>query len=90
MPDEEAKWRAEFERTGEAKIRGLISLRAIYDGEPKKQQFALRWLCEKDEARRTRDDKIYCYTRLTLWAAIVAAVAAVGGVIVSVIGIWLH
>jgi len=86
MIDQEAKWSAEFEEMDEAQLRSLIGLRAIYDGEPEKQQFADGWLREKAKFRKLREDRAYRYTQRIFWAAAAAVIVAIIGIFVT----WLQ
>jgi hypothetical protein len=77
MNEQEAEWRAEFERFGEEQIRS--SLTSGIFPEPKRQ-FAFRWLGDEARARKIREQRIYQYIRWTF-------VAAAAAVIVGLIGI---
>jgi hypothetical protein len=51
--DEQANWRIEFEKTGEAQVRQNLSNPAIYNS-PAKSDFARQWLREREGARAAR------------------------------------
>ena len=84
----EAEWRAEFDDAGEQEVRDRLSKLAHMNHQPQRQ-FAYRWLREQDQQKKARDQEIYRYTRLTLWAAVAAVAVGFVGVIVGVIGV-LH
>jgi hypothetical protein len=81
--DEEAEWRAEFERIGETWLRDELNYRSIPFPEPKRQ-FAFRWLREQEKTRHLRERRTYWFVKWTF----IAAVAAVGVGIVGVGVTW--
>jgi hypothetical protein len=81
-PEEEAKWRAEFEAAGETEIRDGLKL---IQHEPKRQ-FAFRWLREEDRARGLREKETHCYVQWTFWAAVAAVIVGIIGVAVTWLG----
>jgi hypothetical protein len=65
---QEAKWKAELESTGETVIRNDLQLRGgvgvgITD-EPKRQ-YAFRWLRDKEKDREQREHSVYWYVKWT-------------------------
>jgi hypothetical protein len=64
--DEQANWRFEFEKIGEAQVRQNLSNPAIYNS-PAKSGFAHQWLRERESEREQREQQIHSYTRRTLW-----------------------
>jgi hypothetical protein len=68
---EQAAWRAEFERFGEEQTR--YALESGLFPEPKRQ-FAFRWLGDQAVDRRLREKRIYEYVRWTFFAAVAAVV----------------
>ena len=75
--DQEAEWRAEFERFGEELV-----MRDVINGvlpEPKRQA-AFRWLGNQARARRTREKR-------TLQVAWWTFLAALGAISVGLLGI---
>lgn len=86
VTDQEEKWKAEFENTGEKALRyGLQHGGGVGVGitdEPKRQ-FAFRWLRQKEKDRERREVLAQWYAKWTFWAAIAAAVIAVIGVLVT-------
>jgi len=81
--DEEAKWRAEFEKIGETWLRDELNFRNIPFPEPKRQ-LAFRWLREQEEKRQIQERRTYWFAKWTF----IAAVAAVGVGIVGVGVTW--
>jgi hypothetical protein len=81
-PEEEAKWRAEFEAAGETEIRDGLKL---IQHEPKRQ-LAFRWLREEDLARRLREKETHRYVQWTFWAAVAAVIVGIVGVAVTWFG----
>jgi hypothetical protein len=77
---EEAEWRAEFERSGEEQVRW--SLHSGLFPEPKRQ-FAFRWLGDEALARRVREQKTYQYVRWTFLAAVAAVIVGLIGIAVT-------
>jgi nitrate reductase NapE component len=80
---DEAEWRAEFERIGEEQAYSLIHSGIIPES---KRQFGFRWLGEQAGARKRREAETFRYVKMTLWAA-------VGAVLVGIIGVavtWFH
>jgi hypothetical protein len=93
--DEQANWRIEFEKTGEAQVRQNLSNPAIYNS-PAKSDFARQWLREREAAREQREaareqreEQTYSYTRRTLWAAVAAVVVGVIAIIIAGAS-WLY
>jgi hypothetical protein len=86
--DEQANWRIEFEKTGEAQVRQNLSNPAIYNS-PAQSDFARQWLREREGAREQREQQTYSYTRRTLWAAVAAVVVGVIAIIIAGIS-WLY
>jgi hypothetical protein len=93
--DEQANWRIEFEKTGEAQVRQNLSNPAIYNS-PAKSDFARQWLREREAAREQREaareqreEQTYSYTRRTLWAALAAVLVGVIAVIVAGLS-WIY
>ena len=76
--EQEAEWRAEFERLGELLVYENAKQGAIYNDEGKRQA-ALRWL--SDQARSQHDREVR-----TLQVAWWTFFAAVGGVLVGIVG----
>jgi hypothetical protein len=75
---EEANWRAEFEREGEAAIRAHIE----YFSGPKKMS-AIRWLREKEKVRERRDEENALLLRWTFGASLAAVVIGIIGVLAA-------
>jgi hypothetical protein len=86
--DEQANWRIEFEKTGEAQVRQNLSNPAIYNS-PAKSDFARQWLREREGAREQREQQIHSYTRRTLWAAVAAVVVGLIAIIIAGAS-WLY
>jgi hypothetical protein len=75
--EQEAEWRAEFERDGEEQVRW--SLASGFFPEPKRQ-FAFRWLGDQARDRRARE-------RRTAQVAWWTFLAALGAISVGLLGI---
>lgn len=80
--DQEAQWRAEFERVG----RDAVYREHMTYPEPRRQ-FAFRWLREKEIAREVRDDAAQWYLKWTFSAAVAAVVVGIAAVAVGIIGL---
>jgi hypothetical protein len=79
-PNDEAKWRAEFEQFGEESVRD-----SLHDGlfpEPKRQ-FAYRWLEAEAQKRLRREERSFLYLKLTLAAAILGVIVGIVGIVVT-------
>src|SRR5712664_2559753 len=90
---QEREWRAELEAAGERAVRDNINSRGslVTGGEPK-QQFIRKWLREKDVERNKKDveqvareTQAFDYARWTFYVAVGALVAAIIGIIVTVL-----
>jgi hypothetical protein len=83
---QDKQWRAELESAGEKAVRDNINSRGslVTGGEPK-QQFIRRWLKEKDLERISREQKGFDYARWTFYVAVGAQIAAIVGIIVTVL-----
>jgi hypothetical protein len=68
-PEVDAAWRAEFERVGEGDDRGSLSRET-------NRQPVFRWLGDKAEVQRLREERAHHYLRWTFLA--VAAAVIVG------------
>jgi hypothetical protein len=85
MPEsnQEAEWRAEFERFGEEQVRSSVASGLFH--EPKRQ-FAFRWLGDEALARRARENKTCDDVRGTLfWGRIggIAGIIAAAGALIA-------
>jgi hypothetical protein len=80
----EAKWRTEFEESGETEIRDALSHKAIIS-EPKRK-FAVHWLREKEKSREFQERQMYRYVQRTFWMAFAAALISFIGILTT----WLH
>ena len=78
----EAEWRSETEAAGETAVRYRGSL--VTGGEAR-QQFIRKWPREKDLERISRHQEEFDYAHWTFYVAIGALVAAIVGIIVTVI-----
>ena len=90
---QEREWRAELEADGERAVRDNINSRGslVTGGEPK-QQFIRKWLREKDLARDkkeleqvTREKQGFDYARWTFYVAVGPLIAAIIGIVVTVL-----
>jgi hypothetical protein len=76
--DEEAQWRAEFERVG----NDAVHREHMMFPEPKRQ-FAFRWLRENEKTRETREEAAQWYLKWTFWAVVVTLFIGIIGVLVT-------
>lgn len=92
---QEKQWRAELEAAGETAVRDNVNSRgSLVTGGEAKQQFIRKWLREKDLERNkkelekvTREKQGFDYTRWTFYVAVGALIAAIIGIIVTVLHI---
>ena len=82
--DDEVKWQDEFVKTGATQVRENLSNPAIYKSEPKRV-VSLYWLREKECARELREQETYSYTRRTFWAAVVAVIVGIIGIVATLL-----
>ena len=90
---QERQWQAELEAAGERAVRDNINSHgSLVTGGERKQQFIRKWLREKDtertasEIRRAaREEKGFDYARWTFYVAVAALIAAIIGIIVTVL-----
>jgi hypothetical protein len=89
----EGQWRAELEAAGERAVRDNINSRgSLVTGGEAKQQFIRKWLREKEVERNekeseqlTREKRGFDYSRWTFYVAVGALIAAIVGIIVTVL-----
>jgi hypothetical protein len=65
---QEAKWKAELESTGETVIRNDLQLRGgvgVEITDEPKRQYAFRWLRDKEKDREQREHSVYWYVKWT-------------------------
>jgi hypothetical protein len=92
---QEAQWRAELEAAGERAVRDNINSRgSLVTGGESKQQFIRKWLREKDVERNESElkrgaleERGFDYARWTFYVAVGALVAAIIGIVVTVLHI---
>ena len=86
MPEseQEAEWRAEFERDGELLVYDNYKQGAIYNNEAKRQA-ALHWLGEVSRDRRAREKLTLKVAWWTLFAALAAVIVAITGIAVTLL-----
>src|SRR5216684_9291567 len=90
---QEREWRAELEAAGERAVRDNINSRgSLVTGGEAKQQFIRKWLKEKDVERDkkeleqvTREKQGFDYARWTFYVAVGALIAAIIGIVVTVL-----
>jgi hypothetical protein len=85
MNDDEARWREEFEAAGEVEVQRKVNSQ-YFRKTPEKGSFAQRWLDEKATARLSREIGLFSYAKRTYWAALVAVLVGILGIVVT----WLH
>jgi hypothetical protein len=88
---QEEKWKAEFEATGETAIRNDRSGVNVGISDEPKRQYAFRWLREKERDRERfeldraqRESSAHWYAKWTFWAAVAAVLIGIVGVIVTI------
>jgi hypothetical protein len=92
-PDWKAQLRADLERAGERAVRDDMNNRGgLTTGGEERQQIVRAWLREKDAEREARERHVYeltqksfIYTRKTYCAALAALLAAIVGIIVTIL-----
>ncbi len=82
---EEAKWRAEFEKLGRETVRVAI-LRGQGFTPDRKLEIAMLWLREREAATEGRARIAHWYLKWTFVAAVIAAIAAVTGIVLMLRG----
>jgi hypothetical protein len=90
---QEIQWRSELEAAGERAVRDNINSRgSLVTGGEIKQQFIRKWLREKDAERNekelehvTLEKQGFDYARWTFYVAVGALIAAIIGIIVTVL-----
>src|SRR5262245_50210257 len=76
-PDQEAKWRVEFEAAGEDEVRDAINFPQYHDTfQGPRLRCAVLWLREQARERRAQDEKARRYSKWAFWAAVAAAIIA--------------
>jgi hypothetical protein len=81
---QEKQFRRELEATGEQAVRDDYCRGNSIGGETK-LQLVKRWLREKELEREARARQSDRYLRWTLWVAVATLVAAIVGVVVTVL-----
>jgi hypothetical protein len=87
-----AQLRAELDRTGERAVRDDVNSRGgLATGGGERQHIIRAWLREKDAERESRERNLYeltqrsfNFTRKTYYVALAALLAAVVGIIVTI------
>jgi hypothetical protein len=91
--DWKAQLRTDLDRAGERAVRDDMNNRGgLTTGGEERQQIIRAWLRDKDAERESRESNLYeltqrsfVYTRKTYYAALAALVAAVIGIIVTIL-----
>jgi hypothetical protein len=86
--EDESAWRVEFEETGETLLRDALNRGGVYNHEAKREA-ALRWLSEQEQARKSREEKMYRLVRWTLLVAVATMIASILSLVVTLAGIWI-
>ena len=81
--NQEAEWRAEFEKLGELVVYDNAKQGAIYNDEEKRQA-AFRWLSEQARSRREREVRTLQIAYWTFFAAIAAVLIGVIGFLIAI------
>lgn len=91
--DWKAQLREELERAGERSVRDEMNNRGgLTTGGEERQQIIRQWLRDKDTERESREDALFDvthetfkYTQKTYYAALAALLAAIVGIIVTIL-----
>jgi hypothetical protein len=83
MNDDEKRWLKEFESLGEAEVQSRTEQN--YFTVDAKRDFAHRWIKEKDKARISREIWLFRYAKWTFWAALVAVLVGIFGILVTLV-----
>jgi len=67
---DEAEWRAEFEKTGETLIRNALNRGRGLQPRAEAPIFAFRWLSEQERSQKAREEQTYKFVRWTFFAAV--------------------
>jgi hypothetical protein len=78
---EEAKWRAEFEKLGRETVRVAIIRGQGFS--PRKRELAILWLREKEAAAESRERDAHWYAKWTWDAAFAAVVLTAIGILIA-------
>ena len=85
-PDEKSQFIRELEDWGEAAVRADYNGRGgLATGGEDRRQVVREWLRDKERRREARETMTFGLGRRTYWVALGALVAAIAGVIVSLI-----
>jgi hypothetical protein len=79
---EEAKWRAEFEKLGRETVRVAI-IRGQGFSPDRKRELAILWLREKEAAAESRERDAHWYAKWTWDAAFAAVVLTAIGILIA-------
>jgi hypothetical protein len=79
---EEAKWRAEFEKLGRETVRVAI-IRGQGLSPDRKRELAILWLREKEAAAESRERDAHWYAKWTWDAAFAAVVLTAIGILIA-------
>jgi hypothetical protein len=83
---QETQWRRELEAAGETAVRDNINHHgSLVTGGEAKQHFIRKWLREKDVEQVAREKQGFDYARWTFDVAVGALIAAIIGIIVTVL-----
>jgi hypothetical protein len=74
-PEWKAEYRRQLETAGEAQVRA--ELRTLLTGEEGRRLFVVRWLRDKEEARKQREDWFYWGSLAVAGLALAATAAGV-------------
>jgi hypothetical protein len=89
VDNQEEAWRAQLERLGETAVRSDLELPGgvrIGMTSDAMQQFAFRWVREKETQRARREFAAFSYVKWTFWAAIAAAAIGIIGIATTMLG----
>lgn len=82
----EKQFRRELGRTTETEVRGDLNFRhGLGDGSETKRDYVVRSFSEKELEREARVRQSQRYVRLMFWVAVATFVAAIIGVIATVL-----
>jgi hypothetical protein len=81
-PEDEARWRAEFDMVGVHEVEAHIA-KGEYVASQKIAAF--RWLKDRQARHDRREQSTHRYVKWTFWAAVAAVAVGVVGVVVTLL-----
>jgi hypothetical protein len=86
MDQSEISFRRDLENAGEASIRAdMISGGGLSTGGEERRKIIRQWLREQEQERQKREKTSYRLGRRTFWVALGALIAAIAGVMATIL-----